>query len=322
MMGNLRLLMGPPPEAVPLESIILESIDCGSYVREKIEYAVEPGERVRAYLCVPKALSRPAAAVFCHHQHANNFEIGKSEVVGLAGDEDQSYAAELAKLGFVTIAPDAFLFEERNWSRDSGRAAYFELATRLVLSKTLLAKVLHDVSVGIDYLCGRPEVDLDRIGFIGHSYGGRMAIWAPALDERIRASVSHCGCIDYRHSLSREAGIQMEFCVPGIASLLDISDVCAMSSPRALLLSACMDDIWSRGAQDTYEKALAKYDGNSLELKIWKGGHVFTPKMREYAYAFLSRYLKHSTAAAPRIGSRLAAPVGARPRPPKQHQAP
>lgn len=66
--------------------------------------------------------------MFRHHQHAGNFGLGKSEVVGLAGDPDQGYARELAEAGFLTFAPDAIGFEERNWSPD-GRSdvTWFEL---------------------------------------------------------------------------------------------------------------------------------------------------------------------------------------------------
>src|SRR5271169_1383305 len=101
---------------------------------------------------------------------------------------------------------DAF----RNSSGSSivkGQAEYYELVSRLVRGQTLLGKVLHDVRVALDYLTTRPEVDPSRIGFIGHSYGGRMAISASAFDGRIRAAVSNCGCVNYRNSLTRDAGI-------------------------------------------------------------------------------------------------------------------
>jgi len=83
----------------------------------------------------------------------------------------------------------------------TGNAEYHELVTRIVQRETLLAKVPQDVSVGIDYLDSLEVVDSSRIGFIGHPYGGRMAIWAPAFDQRIKASVSNCGCVNYKDSL-------------------------------------------------------------------------------------------------------------------------
>lgn len=290
---TLLQLIGKFPEKVDLDASVLESEDCGSYIREKVEYNAEAGDRVPAYLLLPKNRKGLTPVIFCHHQHAGNFELGKSEVVGLAGDPDLAYAAELARRGYMTFAPDAIAFEERNRSENkSGRAEYFELASRLVRGQTLLAKVLHDVSVGLDYLEGRTEIDKTKIGFIGHSYGGRMAIWAPVFDKRIKVSVSNCGCVNYKDSLSREVGIQMEFCVPNILNVGDVEDIVKMVEPASLFISATDNDKWSRGAQEIYDYAKSAFIRGELKLKIWPGEHVFNKAMREEAYAFLDKHLK------------------------------
>jgi dienelactone hydrolase len=150
---------------------------------------------------------------------------------------------------------------------------------------------LHDASVGIDYLESRADVDQDRIGFIGHSYGGRMAIWVPAIDKRIKASVSNCGCVNYKNSLHHEAGIQMEFCVPGVMDVGDIEDVIALVAPTPLYISAGGQDKWSLGAQELFDSAKSAFCGDDLQLKIWPGGHAFTKPMREDAYKFLDQHL-------------------------------
>lgn len=284
-MDNLLNLLGEFPVGVPLNASVIEEVECGSYIRQKIEYDVESGDRVSAYTCIPKNLDHTTPAIFCHHQHAGNFLLGKSEVVGLDGDPNQAYAAELAERGFITFAPDAIAFEERNWSGDGG-AEYYELSTRLVQGKTLMAKVIHDAKVGVDYLLSRKEVDKDRIGFIGHSYGGRMALWLPAFDNRIRVSVSNCGSIPYEKSLTRQAGIQMEFCIPGIMKEFDVGDVVKSFQNTALLISATDDDKWSWGAQELYEEVKPVLGGN-VELKLYEGKHIFTQLMREYAYDYL-----------------------------------
>lgn len=289
---QLLSIIGPSPEKCSLDAVLLESVDCGNYIREKVEYSVEKNERLSAYVLIPKKIKGKTPAVFCYHQHDNNFELGKSEVVGLAGDPDQSYATELAERGYITFAPDAIAFEERNWSRDPGKAEYFELAVRLVNGYTLLAKVLHDLSVGVDYLETRAEIDKDRVGFIGHSYGGRMAIWAPALDKRFKASVSNCGCVNYKDSLGRDVGIQMEFCLPGIMQYGDIEDIVRMIEPSSLFISVTDNDKWCKGAQAIFDYAKSAFKEGELKLKIWKGAHAFTPDMREEAYCFLDKYLK------------------------------
>jgi len=290
-MDELRKLLGPFPTKVDLKPEVTEREDCGSFVREKVSYNVESGERISAYVCVPKHVQRSVPAIFCHHQHAGNFVLGKSEVVGLGGDSNQAHAKELAELGYITFSPDAIAFEERNWGGDSGNAEYYELASRLVRGETLMAKALHDVSVGIDYLVSREDVDGERIGFIGHSYGGRMALWVPAFDDRIKASVSNCGCVPYRHSLTHDAGIQMEFCIPGIMQKLDIDDIIKSFKNCSLLISATSDDKWSRGSEELHEAVKGSFGEGELELKLYEGKHVFTPEMREYAYGFFQRKL-------------------------------
>src|SRR5579871_5917952 len=122
---DLKRLLGPFPIRCPLDAVLLETADCGLYVRETIEYAAEADERVKSFLLVPKHINRSIPAIFAHHQHASQFHLGKSEVVGLKGDADQAYGSELAERGYVVIAPDAL--------------AYYELATRLVQGRTLLS---------------------------------------------------------------------------------------------------------------------------------------------------------------------------------------
>lgn len=294
---NLLDLLGPLPAKCALNAIILESIDCVSYIREKVEYSVEKDDRVRAYILIPKNRRGKTPAIFCHHQHSGNFAIGKSEVVGLAGDTDLAYAKELAELGYITFAPDAIAFEERNCAEDkSGRVEYFELATRLIKGQTLLAKALYDMSVGINYLQNRDEVNGEKIGFIGHSYGGRMAIWGPAFDKRIKVSVSNCGCINYKNSLERGVGIQMEFCVPGIMHFADVEDIIRMVEPANLLISATEEDKWSHGAETMFNYAGSAFKEGELCLKVWPGKHIFTKEMRNYAYSFLDKHLiSHSS---------------------------
>lgn len=284
-------LIGPLPATAPLDAVTLESVQCDGYMRELVEYAVEPGERIRGYFLLPERRNGRAPLIFAHHQHNGEFDIGKSEVVGLAGDPDQSYAAELAQRGYAVIAPDAIAFEERNWSSPTGYAEYFELVARLVQGRTLLAKILSDVSRGIDYAVSRPEVDENRIGFIGHSYGGRMALWSPAWDERILVSVSNCGCVNYKNSLRRESGVQAEFCVPAIMEHGDIEDVVRLIAPRALLVQATTEDVWSDNAEHIYDYARDAFPDGEIAVRMWPGAHQFTPEMRSAAYAFLDHRL-------------------------------
>ncbi len=55
---------------------------------------------------------------------------------------------------------------------------------------TGMAKVIEDTRRLLDYLGTRPDVDRQRIGIIGHSLGGKMALYAAAFEPRLAAVVS------------------------------------------------------------------------------------------------------------------------------------
>jgi hypothetical protein len=97
----------------------------------------------------------------CHQFNSGSGHFHFLFISYSAGDPDQAYAKELAEQGFITFAPDAIAFEERNWSKIPGHAEYFELSSRLVQGKALMAKVLH--AVGLDYLMYRHH-------FFGHKF--------------------------------------------------------------------------------------------------------------------------------------------------------
>jgi dienelactone hydrolase len=281
---ELRRILGPVDEPGPLDLRVEEEVQCGGHVRRKVSYNV-PAGRVSAFVGIPDGLTRPVPVVFCHHQHNGEFDLGKSEVWGLRGAPDQAYATELAERGFVTIAPDAIGFEERNWAAGAN-VTWFELSARLVVGRTLLAACLQEISLALDYATSLPQVDAARIGFIGHSYGGRAAMWAPAWDDRIRVSVSNCGCIPYRDSFARDAGFQAEFVIPGFASSYDVEDVIAVGDQCQYLIVAADDDVWSRGAA-RIRANLAERGSTHARVHVRPGHHDFPDESRRMAYEFL-----------------------------------
>jgi dienelactone hydrolase len=312
-MGSFREIMvrllGRWPEPVPLDARVEDRVDLGDVVRERISYNVELGERIPAYLFVPRDV-RPGerrAGVFAHHQHAGQFHLGKSEVAGLAGNPEQAYALELARRGYVVLAPDAICFEER--SPHNGRLdtpappavgrdyERFEFTRRILHGSCLQTKMVWDMQRGLDYLESRPEVDPARLGCIGHSLGGQQTLFLAALDERVRAAVSSCG-FSSMTSVLRE-GINHNFgaYVPGWLDHGDIGDLLAEVAPRAFLaLNGADDRIFPiDGLHDSFGIARKTYVAagcaERLAVDVWPGGHGFSDQMRSSAYAWLDRML-------------------------------
>jgi dienelactone hydrolase len=302
-------LLGRWPEPSPLEARVEEHVDLGDVIRERISYHVEPAERVPAYLFVPRDV-RPGerrAGLFAHHQHAGQFHLGKSEVAGLASNPEQAYALELARRGYVVLAPDAICFEERGpyqgrletpAERDAGRdCERFELTRRLLYGSCLQTKMVWDMQRGLDYLESRPEVDAARLGCIGHSLGGQQTLFLAALDERVRAAVSSCGFASMRAVLREGINHNLGAYVPGWLEHGDVGDLLAEVAPRAFLaLNGADDRIFPiDGLHESYAVAREAYAAadcaDRLDLGVYPGGHGFTDEMRSRAYDWLDRWL-------------------------------
>jgi dienelactone hydrolase len=292
---TLKRLLGKAPASAPLRAKLLERVRLPGVVREKVSYAVEPGERVKAYLFLPEGKGR-RPAVLCIHQHHSEFHLGKSEPAGLAGDPDQAFALELAGRGYVTLAPDLICFEERRHPMLSGLDyERFESMRRLAEGSCLQAKMLWDLGRALDYLSDRGEVDGSRIGCLGHSLGGQEALFLSALDRRIAVGVSSCGFSSYRAIFGAAVNHNFAAYVPGLASGGDLDRVLALVAPRPFLALAGREDpifplagvrATVRGARVAYEQARDR-----MRLRVFPGGHCFSPAMRETAYVWLDRWL-------------------------------
>src|SRR2546430_1015233 len=106
ILDGMQQVMGPLPDEkrkVPPELRVLETMEFDGYIRKKIDFAVEKGDRLPAYLLVPKDLKGKAPAILCLHQ---TIAIGKGSPAGIGDRRMLFYAVELARRGYVTLAPD------------------------------------------------------------------------------------------------------------------------------------------------------------------------------------------------------------------------
>jgi dienelactone hydrolase len=300
--ARLLRMLGDTPAAPPaLAPERLEQVDLGDVVREKVTYAVEPGERVPAFVFVPKDGAGRHPAILCHHQHAGEFHVGKDGPAGLGSTPDQYYAIELARRGYVTIVADALCFGERQDPKGKlkkGEYERFEALHRLTEGKTLQGKYVWDARRALDYLETRAEVDPSRIGMIGHSLGGQETLFTTALDTRIKAAVSSCGFGSLR-TLERDRILHnFALFVPELAEHGDYGAVLALIAPRPFLVAARSEDpiFPMDGIEETVAGGRVAYAAADAADRLGTfyepGPHQFSPAMREAAYAWLDRWLK------------------------------
>ena len=303
MPGNnprmLESLIGklPRPRKIAYKKIRAFSDDDLSY--EKIEFFSE-GEPVRAYIVRPK--NKPQhrlPVIYCHHQHNNQYFLGKREVIGRGGDPRQAYACALARKGYLTFAPDAKCFEERmipGLKEEKGEV--FEFTRLLCEGKSLQWQFLADIKNGISCISTIPDADSSRIGFMGHSLGGQEALFAAAVDRRIKVAVSSCGFSSYKAIFRHKIPHNLGLFVPSFSSRHDLDFLFRFIAPRPfLVLAGRLDGEFPyEGVMDVVKKASTIYGkskfSENIKMLSFDSGHELSNDMVLEASRWFDSWLK------------------------------
>ncbi len=253
---------------------------------------------VVCHLLVP---DRPnGAGLLCLHGHG--YQHG--ETLGLhEGDRDRqqliahanyAYAREAARRGYVAITPEFRGFGDRadppRPPKDMCDANFFRAVH---LGQTLVGLNLCDLRATVDYLQTRPEIDPARLGCLGLSAGGRMAMYLAALDERVKVAVPS-GCLNtFRERLTVGSSCGMQF-VPGLLQVCDTPEVFGLIAPRPLLIEHGGDDgtspeLYAMAAYDRVKCIYAAAGAaDKLALDVFPGGHRWNGVA---AWEWLARWL-------------------------------
>lgn len=292
--AHVQRVMGPLPDParrVPLDVRIAAEQDAGAYTRIKLTYAAEPGDRVPAWLLVPKGLKKPAPAMLCLHP---TNKPGKDQTVGLVpGVLNRSYAHELAERGYVCLVPDYPSFGEYPYD--------FRAADHAATSGSM--KAIWNNIRGIDLLETRAEVDRERIGAIGHSLGGHNAIFTAVFDLRLRAVVTSCGFTAFHeYKGGNLAGWTSDRYMPRIRDdygndpdhvPFDFTELVAALAPRPFFTNSPLhDDNFDVGGVRKVMAAAGDVYGlleasDALRAEYPDAAHDFPEPVRRAAYEWL-----------------------------------
>lgn len=277
-----------PTSPVPFQ--IENKVEEQGYTRMRISYPDDEGKDIPAFFLLPDGPG-PFPAVLAHHQHHGERHLGKSEICGLVGDPMQAFGPALARKGIVVLAPDSICFEDRRkymtgiepGEGDSDTQQHFnELCYRLVSGDTLMRKVLDDATLGLSVLEGHPLIDTNRMGALGHSYGGNTVLFQTALDERIAFACSSGAASTYQNKMAQGTGIEMAMVIPGFATHYDVQDLVRCMAPRAVLLVTATQDKYSYDADRIVAEAQEAFDaldaGEHLTHKRYEGGHALSQR--------------------------------------------
>lgn len=271
---------------------VLSESDLGKYREQLIHFNGEAGDSIPAYLLIPNG-EGPFPAVQIHHQHAGERHFGKSEVVGRVGDQFQAFGLALANQGFVVLSADSICFEDRRFNQkgtepcDKDWEQHFnEMTYRLVRGDTLMRKVLSDASFGISLLTHLPFVQKERVGVLGHSYGGNTALFQSALDDRISFTCTSGAVCSYKNKMQNQTSFEFALAIPGFVEKFDFDDLLSAIAPRRVLVVSANDDKYSKDADVIVTHAQPAFDvlnvPSSLVHKRYNGGHSLDAERFEF----------------------------------------
>jgi len=196
----IECLGGFSVDRCDLSAKVVEVVEEQDYRREKVYFYSEPGVAVPCYVLIPRSASPPYRPVIALHDHGSD---GARLVLGLAQDNQElahlqalnyDYARQLARRGLLVFAPVLRDLGERIEARPAFRtgAGLWEKSCQmaalvgLLLGKSLAGLRVRDVMRTVDYIRSRSEPMLQDIGCLGLSGGGVVALYAAALDDRLR----------------------------------------------------------------------------------------------------------------------------------------
>ena len=292
--------VSPTPE-------LIEQIDRGDHLRQKILIRTTENTLMPFYLLLPKDRPRPLPVVIAFHGHG----YGVKDIIGVWEDGQErttpdgyhkDFAIELCRKGFAVAAPEISCFGERrtdfsyiNSTIGSPVPSTCDHTARLAfhLGGSVIGLRVLDGKRLLDYLATIPDLDTNRVGAMGISGGGMHTFFSTCLDPRIKACV-----ISGYYSTFQDSILAMHHCacnfVPGLAQFGEMYDLVALIAPRPLLIEAATyDPIFPIAAvKRSIEKAKRVYDlfgaSSQLATDFFEGRHQISGRM---AYNFLSEKL-------------------------------
>jgi dienelactone hydrolase len=296
---------GKMPNLDQVEALFIEEVVRDGYRIEKYEMRVSemhylPDDFLPVWLLIPdNPKTTPCPAMIIHHQHAGQYDLGAEEPAGEKGDPQQAFAVELVKQGYITVVFDALCFASR--AEKAGERFTF---TRLLMwGMTLNGRYCWDVSKVIDFLYTNPLIDKNRIGIMGHSLGGQMAIWAAVFDKRIKIVVSSCGFARIagensliQHQINHNFALYL-YDFLNVDLKMDMHEVLGLIHPRPMILSNGGKDLMFPidGVAEIHSfiENLYSYYGNKDKITTIRHseGHVLPDPARKQVYAFIEKWL-------------------------------
>jgi dienelactone hydrolase/predicted Ser/Thr protein kinase len=253
-------------DQTPLQAEVLSTdVSAEGWTKEKVTFnTAHGGERMQAYLFLPKGAARPLQAVFMWPGDSG-LQLASSDT-----------SLTLRLFDFIVKSGRAVMFPvfKGMYERRDGLESTVPNETAAYRDRVIAW--VKEARRSIDYLQTRPEIDIDKLAYFGYSWGGRLSGIALAADIRFKTAVLYV------------AGFRFPKSMPEVDPFNFVPRV----KIPVLMLNGRYDHYFP---VETAQKPMFMFLGTPKEDKKWiwyDGGH-FVPRdqLIKETLAWLDRYL-------------------------------
>lgn len=163
-----------PPIITDQEFEVVESIKREDFTQLKVRFKWTPNEQTEGYLLIPNIKGKKPAVVTVFYE--------PETAVGIGGKPYRDFAYQLVKRGFVTLS----LGTTQTTNNKTYSIYYPDINNA---STQPLSALAYAAANAWEALAKVDDVDSTRIGIVGHSYGGKWAMFASCLNDKFATAV-------------------------------------------------------------------------------------------------------------------------------------
>lgn len=291
-----------PPLIKNQEMEVIETIRKDGFTQYRIRFYWTPNEKTEGYLLIPDGDRKKPAVITVYYEPETAVGLGKP---------NRDYAYQLTKRGFVTLS----IGTTQTTKAKTYSLYYPSIKNAQIQPLSMLAYAAANAWHLISKI---PEVDSTRIGIMGHSYGGKWAMFASCLFDKFACAVwSDPGIVfdqsrpnvnywepwylGYYPPPWRERGIITEqnpakgLYPKLVAEGYDLHELHALMAPRPFLVSGGSEDTPERWIPLNHTIAVNHLLGFKNRVAMTnRPEHSPNPESNEQAYLFFEYFLKHN----------------------------
>lgn len=283
----------------------LDSTKKEGFTQYRVRFNWTPDEETEGYLLVPNSKQKMPAVITVYYE--------PETAIGLADSShgNRDFALQLTKRGFVTLS-----IGTAQATKDKTYSLYYP---GIEDAKVQPLSMLAYAAANAWYVLSKvPEVDSSRIGIMGHSFGGKWAMFASCLFDKFACAVwSDPGIVfdesrpdvnywepwylGYHPKPWRQRGlITTENPAKGlypklVAEGYDLHELHALMAPRPFLVSGGSEDTPKRWIPLNHTIAVNDFLGYKNRVAMTnRPAHSPTQESNEQAYSFLGYFLKYN----------------------------